>query len=93
MTATTMERPAVPPQAQAAPASIPVSGLVDIGDGRAFVRTCGYRHGSADVSVSAGQIRQYGLRKGDRIEGTGRPAGRGQAGRRTGEGSLRWPSS
>jgi transcription termination factor Rho len=79
MTATTtIQKTAVPPQAQAAPVSLPASGLVDIGDaGHAFVRTSGYRRGATDVSVTAGQIRQYGLRKGDRIEGTARPAGRG----------------
>ena len=43
------------------PAAIAVSGIVDIADGHAFVRTSGYRRGPADVSVSAGQIRQYGL--------------------------------
>jgi transcription termination factor Rho len=52
-----------------------VSGIVDIADGHAFVRTSGYRRGPADVYVSAGQIRQYGLRKGDHIEGTARPNG------------------
>jgi transcription termination factor Rho len=52
-----------------------VSGIVDIADGHAFVRTSGYRRGPADVYVSAGQIRQYGLRKGDHIEGAARPNG------------------
>jgi transcription termination factor Rho len=66
----------VPRVGQAA-ATVPVSGLVDTGDGHAFVRTSGYRRGLADVYVSAGQIRQYGLRKGDLIEGAARPAGRG----------------
>jgi transcription termination factor Rho len=79
MTATTtIQKTAVPPQVLTAPVSLPASGLVDIGDGgHAFVRTSGYRRGATDVSVSAGQIRQYGLRKGDRIEGTARPPGRG----------------
>jgi transcription termination factor Rho len=67
---------APPPPAQAAPATIPASGIVDIGDGHAFVRTSGYRRSPADVYVSAGQIRQYGLRKGDRVTGTARPPGR-----------------
>ena len=44
-------------------------------DGHAFVRTSGYRRGPADVYVSAGQIRQYGLRKGDRIQGAARSEG------------------
>jgi transcription termination factor Rho len=74
MTATIQET-AAPPQVKQAPAAIAVSGIVDIADGHAFVRTSGYRRGPADVYVSAGQIRQYGLRKGDHIEGTARPNG------------------
>jgi len=57
-----------------------VSGIVDIGDGHAFVRTSGYQRGPADVYVSAGQIRQYGLRKGDKIEGVARPNGAASSG-------------
>jgi transcription termination factor Rho len=79
MTATIQET-AAPPQVKQAPAAIPVSGIVDIGDGHAFVRTSGYRRGPADVYVSAGQIRQYGLRKGDHIEGAARPNGTGPNG-------------
>ncbi len=79
MTATTQET-AAPPHVKQAPAAIPVSGIVDIADGHAFVRTSGYRRGPADVYVSAGQIRQYGLRKGDHIEGTARPNGTGPNG-------------
>ena len=79
MTATIQET-AAPPQVKQAPAAIPVSGIVDIGDGHAFVRTSGYRRGPADVYVSAGQIRQYGLRKGDQIEGAARPNGTGPNG-------------
>jgi len=77
MTTTTQES-AARPQGIQAPASILVSGIVDIGDGHAFVRTSGYRRSPADVYVSAGQIRQYGLRKGDKIEGAARPASRGK---------------
>jgi transcription termination factor Rho len=76
MTTATMQKTAAPPSAQAASTTIPASGIVDIGDGHAFVRTAGYRRSPADVYVSAGQIRQYGLRKGDRITGTSRPTGR-----------------
>jgi transcription termination factor Rho len=79
MTAT-MQEQAAPPRIKQAPAAIAVSGIVDITDGHAFVRTSGYRRSPADVAVSAGQIRQYGLRKGDRIEGAARsePAARGK---------------
>ncbi len=79
MTAT-MQDSAAPPQVKQAPAAIPVSGIVDIGDGHAFVRTSGYRRGPADVYVSAAQIRQYGLRKGDKIEGVARPNGAASSG-------------
>src|SRR5580698_315914 len=59
----------------------PVSGILDIADGRAFVRTSGYRMGRDDVYVSADQVRQYGLRRGDHIAGAARPAGQGEIGR------------
>ena len=54
---------------------MPVSGIVDLAGGHAFVRTSGYRRAPDDVYISAGQIGPYGLRKGDRIEGTARPDG------------------
>ena len=74
MTTATMQEPAAPPQAGQAPVGVPVSGVVDMADGHGLVRTSGYRPGPADVYVSAGQIRQYGLRRGDLIEGTARAA-------------------
>ena len=96
MTATIQET-AAPPQVKQAPAAIPVSGIVDIADGHAFVRTSGYRRGPADVYVSAGQIRQYGLRKGDHIEGAARPNGTSPMARalmaRGAASSIRWPGS
>ncbi len=84
MTAT-MQESAAPPRVQKAPAAIAVSGIVDMAGGQAFVRTSGYRRSPADVSVSAGQIRQYGLRKGDRIEGAARSEGARTNGTRTNE--------
>jgi transcription termination factor Rho len=69
MTAT-MQESHPPARVSGAPATVPVSGIADIGDGHAFVRASGYRPGPADVYVSAGQVRQYGLRKGDLVEGT-----------------------
>ncbi len=53
-----------------------VSGVVDLGDGRGFLRTAGYRRSPGDIPFSTAQVRQYGLRPGDHIEGT---AGRRQA--------------
>jgi len=61
----------------------PVSGVVDLADGRGYLRTAGYRRSATDVPLTAGQIRAYGLRKGDQVEGTvtaaasGKAAGRG----------------
>src|SRR5262245_40835468 len=75
MTATIKEK-SIPAKAPAA--AVPVSGLVDLADGHAFIRTSGYRRSPDDVYVSAGQIRQYGLRKGDLIEGAAQPTGRGK---------------
>ncbi len=85
MTAT-MQESAAPPRVQKAPAAVAVSGIVDMAGGQAFLRTSGYRRSPADVSVSAGQIRQYGLRKGDQIEGAARSAGAPTNG--TGRGQL-----
>jgi transcription termination factor Rho len=73
MTATLQESHP-PARVSGAPATVPVSGIADIGDGSAFVRASGYRPGPADVYVSAGQVRQYGLRKGDLVQGTARAA-------------------
>jgi transcription termination factor Rho len=78
MTATIQEKniqeKTIPPEQ----AAVPVSGLVEMADGHAFVRISGYRRGPDDVYVSAGQIRQYGLRKGDLIEGAARSQARGK---------------
>jgi transcription termination factor Rho len=60
---------------------IPMSGILDIGDGRAFIRTSGYRMGRDDVYVSASQVSQYGLRRGDHIAGAAWPPGQGGADR------------
>ena len=76
MTASTQEK-TIPPQPEQA-GTVPVSGLVEMADGHAFVRTSGYRRSPDDIYVSAGQIRQYGLRKGDLIEGTARAQARGK---------------
>ena len=46
-----------------------VSGIVDLTDGRGYLRTAGYRRSATDLPLSAGQVRAYGLRKGDQIDG------------------------
>ena len=48
---------------------LPVSGLLDILESYAFLRTSGYLPGPQDVYVSLQQVRRYGLRKGDVITG------------------------
>jgi transcription termination factor Rho len=75
----TIQESAAPARADQQPASVPISGLVDPADGHALVRVNGYRPSPSDVYVSAAQIKQYGLRKGDRIDGTARPSAGGRA--------------
>jgi transcription termination factor Rho len=48
---------------------IPVAGILDVLDNYAFVRTTGYLPGPSDVYVSLGQVKKYGLRKGDAVVG------------------------
>jgi transcription termination factor Rho len=71
------------PQPAAAPVQDsppePVSGLLDFTGGRAFLRRAGYQRGPGDVAVSQAQVRQYGLRQGDAVDGTARPPRAGQA--------------
>ena len=47
-----------------------VSGIVDLSDGRGFLRTGGYRKSRNDVPLSVAQVRRFGLRAGDQIQGT-----------------------
>lgn len=57
---------------------VPVGGLVDILDNYSFIRTGGYLPGPNDVYVSQGQVRKYGLRKGDVVTGQVRQAREGE---------------
>ena len=52
---------------------VPVAGIIDVLDSYAFVRTSGYLPGPNDVYVSMGQVKKYGLRKGDAVHGSIRP--------------------
>ena len=65
-------RPAAP---QETPPGRVVSGLLDLAGSSAFVRTAGFRPGPDDVFVPAALIKQYGLRRGDQIDGAARPPG------------------
>src|SRR6201996_2780156 len=59
-----------PPSAAEKVAPRPVSGVLDVTSrGAAFVRTADWRTSPDDVSVPSGLIRQYGLRRGDRLTG------------------------
>jgi transcription termination factor Rho len=54
---------------------VPCSGLLDLREeGYGFLRTNGYLASATDVYVSITQVRRYGLRKGDLVEGSFRPA-------------------
>jgi transcription termination factor Rho len=84
---------AVPSAREAAgaePPVAPVAGIVDLTDGRGYLRTAGFRRSATDLPLTAGQIRTYGLRKGDQIEGTvtvnasGKAGGSGQRTRQAG---------
>jgi transcription termination factor Rho len=78
MTAIAEEITRTEPQTTAAA----VSGVVDLADSRGFLRTAGYRRSVGDIPISPAQVRQYGLRAGDQIEGTaGRRPGKAQQGK------------
>jgi transcription termination factor Rho len=72
------------------PATIPVHGIIDVSDGRGYLRTAGYRRSPADIPVTQGQLRQHGLRQGDQIEGTA--TAQAQASSRNGNGKNTRPA-
>ncbi|WP_269328677.1 transcription termination factor Rho [Kineosporia babensis] len=57
---------------------VPVAGILDVLDSYAFLRTSGYLPGPNDVYVSLGQVKKYGLRKGDAITGAVRQPREGE---------------
>jgi transcription termination factor Rho len=57
---------------------VPVTGIVEVFDTYAFVRTSGYHSGADDVYVSMAQIKRYGLRRGDAVTGVAQPARSGR---------------
>ena len=53
---------------------IDIEGLLDLRDeGYGFLRVGGYLPGRNDAYVSASQVRRFGLRKGDHVQGATRP--------------------
>lgn len=61
---------------------LPIAGILDVLDNYAFVRTSGYLPGTNDVYVSLGQVKKYGLRKGDAVVGAIRQPRDGDGGGR-----------
>jgi transcription termination factor Rho len=57
---------------------VPVAGILDVLDNYAFLRTTGYLSGPNDVYVSLGQVKKYGLRKGDHVVGAVRQPREGE---------------
>jgi transcription termination factor Rho len=57
---------------------LPVAGILDVLDSYAFLRTSGYLPGPNDVYVSLGQVKKYGLRKGDAVTGAVRSPREGE---------------
>ncbi len=58
---------------------VDVEGVLDLRDeGYGFLRTSGYLPSKSDVYVPAKLVRQFGLRRGDTVKGTSRPAGRSE---------------
>ena len=58
------------PEIQEDDVLVPVAGILDVLDNYAFLRTSGYLPGSNDVYVSLGQVKKYGMRKGDAVVGS-----------------------
>jgi transcription termination factor Rho len=58
---------------------IDVAGILDVlPEGYGFLRTSGYLPGDRDVYVGQSQVRRFGLRRGDLVEGQTRPAKEGE---------------
>ncbi|MFT3877919.1 MAG: transcription termination factor Rho [Propioniciclava sp.] len=56
----------------------PISGILDVLDNYAFVRTTGYLPGPGDAYVSLSMVKKWGLRKGDIVTGTMRAQREGE---------------
>lgn len=68
---------------------VPISGILDVLDNYAFVRTSGYLPGPNDVYVSMAMVKRYGLRKGDAVRGQVRAPGEDDDGSNQGGGRGR----
>ncbi len=63
------------PASSAGGTLVPVTGILDVRDTFAFVRTQGYLPSAGDAYVSLSQLKQHGLRAGDEITGAMRAGG------------------
>ncbi len=63
------DRDEVEPEISPDDVLVTVAGILDVLENYAFVRTTGYLPGPNDVYVSLGQVKKYGLRKGDAVVG------------------------
>ncbi len=53
-------------------ATVPVSGILEVGPKHAFVRASGYLPGPSDAYLSLAQVGKHGLRPGDHVTGRSR---------------------
>ncbi|MCW2948195.1 MAG: transcription termination factor Rho [Actinoallomurus sp.] len=74
MTTTTTIEPVAPPRAPDGRENppVPVSGVLDVRDNHAFLRASGYLPGPGDAYLSLAQVKKYGLRAGDHVQGAAR---------------------
>ncbi|WP_433383515.1 transcription termination factor Rho [Actinoplanes sp. CA-142083] len=72
----------VPKSRPAETADVAIDALLDIVDDRAWLRADGYLPGKDDIPVALQQVRQLGLRRGDRVTGFARMPGNRAAGNR-----------
>ncbi|HEX6932667.1 MAG TPA: transcription termination factor Rho [Streptosporangiaceae bacterium] len=84
MATITAQNPAASDSRPAGDKPVAVSGVLDVSDGQAFLRTSGYRRGRDDVYVPMSEVRRYGLRPGDIVDGAASPPQRGKGRDRSG---------
>jgi transcription termination factor Rho len=64
-----------PPTTDTPTTEATVDGLLDLADGKAWLRVGGYAPGPGDIPLSPGQVRSLGLRAGDHVTGVARTNG------------------
>jgi transcription termination factor Rho len=69
---------ATPPRVADDDVLVPVTGILDVLNNHAFVRTGGYTPGPDDAYVSLAQVNRHGLRRGDAVSGAVREPREGE---------------